>query len=134
MICKRQLCREYYRTQAGTGLPYFAGRTYQRGHGLSNIFRGLYRSIIPLLKQGAKTLGSEALHTGFKVFGDVMDKKPLRTALRERLREAGTSLQTKAENKLNHLLTGKGIKKRKDGRKRQSRTKRRRVNKDIFAS
>jgi hypothetical protein len=41
--------------------PVFAGRRYKKGHGLGNIFGGLFKAAMPLLKRGAKTLGREAL-------------------------------------------------------------------------
>jgi hypothetical protein len=55
---------DYYIHQAGKGYPVFAGRRYQRGHGLGSIFGGLFKAAMPLLKKGAKTLEREALKTG----------------------------------------------------------------------
>jgi hypothetical protein len=52
---------DYYIHQAGKGYPVFAGRRYQRGHGLGSIFGGLFKAAMPLLKKGAKTLEREAL-------------------------------------------------------------------------
>jgi hypothetical protein len=48
-------------------LGVFAGRRYQRGHGLGSIFGGLFKAAMPLLKKGAKTLGREALKTGLNI-------------------------------------------------------------------
>jgi hypothetical protein len=45
----------------------FAGRRYQRGHGLGSIFGGLFKAAMPLLKKGAKTLEREALKTGLNM-------------------------------------------------------------------
>jgi hypothetical protein len=53
---------DYYIHQAGKGYPVFAGRRYQRGHGLGSIFEGLFKAAMSLLKKGAKTLEREALH------------------------------------------------------------------------
>ena len=55
---------EYYARQAGGALPYFAGALYQRGHGLGNLFGGLLRSAMPLIKRGAVALGRGALKSG----------------------------------------------------------------------
>jgi hypothetical protein len=33
--------QDYYIHQSGKGYPVFAGRRYQRGHGLDSIFGGL---------------------------------------------------------------------------------------------
>jgi hypothetical protein len=54
---------DYYIHQAGKRYPVFAGRRYQRGHGLGSIFDGLFKAAMPLLKKGAKTLGREVLKT-----------------------------------------------------------------------
>jgi hypothetical protein len=35
---------DYYIHQAGKGYPVFAGRRYQRGHGLGSIFEGLFKA------------------------------------------------------------------------------------------
>jgi hypothetical protein len=42
---------DYSIHQAGKGYPVFAGRRYQRGHGLGSIFRGLFKAAMPLLKK-----------------------------------------------------------------------------------
>jgi hypothetical protein len=55
--CVPFLGHDYYKPQAGKGYPVFAGRRYQRGHGLGSIFGGLFKAAMPLLKKGAKTLG-----------------------------------------------------------------------------
>jgi hypothetical protein len=47
---------DIYIHQAGKGYLVFAGRRYQRGHGLGSIFGGLFKAAMPLLKKGAKTL------------------------------------------------------------------------------
>jgi hypothetical protein len=60
---------DYYIHQAGKGYPVFAGRRYQRGHGLGSIFGGLFKAAMPLLKKGAKTLEREALKTGLNIGG-----------------------------------------------------------------
>jgi hypothetical protein len=36
---------DYYIHQAAKGYPVFAGRRYQRGHGLGSIFGGLFKAI-----------------------------------------------------------------------------------------
>ena len=69
---------DYYRNQAlqrGGGMPYFAGARYQRGHGLGNVFRGIFsglRSIFPSL---LKTAGRHALTTGVNIASDMLDGK-----------------------------------------------------------
>ena len=47
----------YYLNQIGNGLPAFMGSTTQRGHGVGNILKGLFRMAAPLIK----TVGKAAL-------------------------------------------------------------------------
>jgi len=101
----------------GRGIPYFAGPVYQRGHGIGSLFRGLFRFAMPFLKQGAKTVGRQALQTGIQVAGDMLENRPIKESLKARVREAGSSLRTKAENKVNQLLNGSG---RRRARKRKA--------------
>jgi len=101
----------------GRGIPYFAGPAYQRGHGIGSLFRGLFRYAMPFIKQGAKALGRQALHTGIQVAGDVLENRPIKESVKARVRQAGTTLKTKAENKINQLLAGSG---RRRARKRRA--------------
>ena len=79
----------YYVHQTGHGLPIFRGTVAQQGHGIGNILGSLFRSAVPLLKQGAKTLGKEALRTGVEIAGDVLDGRNIKEAARMRTKAAG---------------------------------------------
>lgn len=46
------LYRDYYRVQAGNGLPGYHGTPVMYGSGLGGIFRSLFRKAGPLLKRG----------------------------------------------------------------------------------
>ena len=71
----------YYLHQAGRGdadngigLIYSNPPFLQRGHGIGIILGGLWRSFArPLLWQGAKTVGSEALAAGRNILTDMED-------------------------------------------------------------
>ena len=54
---------DYYLQQAGNGLPAFAGSSFQKGHGVGNLLKGLWRYATPLLKKA----GKQALKTGISV-------------------------------------------------------------------
>ena len=84
---------EYYLQQAGSGLPVFAGVRSQRGHGLLS---GLARMVIPLIKQGGKTLIKEGVRTGAHILGDVMSGQNLQTAARQRVKQGGQRLLQRA--------------------------------------
>ena len=77
--------QNYYIHQGGKGYPVFAGRRYQRGHGLGSIFAGLFKAAMPLLKKGAKTLGREALKTGLNIAGDVVQGRNIKQIFEKKL-------------------------------------------------
>ena len=54
----------YYKEQAGHGLPGFEGTCFQRGYGLGGMFNGLLRLATPLFKKGAVELRKTALRMG----------------------------------------------------------------------
>ena len=58
--CDHSTCqayKQYYTSQAGSGLPGFQGLRYQRSHSLGSLFRGFVGVAAPLLKKGAIALG-----------------------------------------------------------------------------
>lgn len=110
----------YFDAQTGGGIGrsgyggishVYIGSPNQRGHGIGSFLGGLFRRIIPLLKQGARTVGKEALRSGVNVANDILDKgmQP-REAFKTRLRESGVNLKRKAEEKINNLMHGSGYK------------------------
>ena len=81
----------------------------------------MFRSVFPLLKQGAKTVDKELLRTGINVAGDVLDNNsPIEEALKTRWQEAKCNLKNKAQNKINQVLVGSGKKKKKTVRLRKT--------------
>ena len=58
-------------------LPYSQG-----GNGLGGMFRGLVRTATPFLKSAEKKVGKRLLKTGvdtgMQIFGDVLNRQPLR--------------------------------------------------------
>ena len=78
---------QYYRREAGRGRedigPIYSTPPFvQRGHGLSSVLSGLFRTLRPILWSGAKSMGKETL----KALG------------REALRTGGMFLPDIAEN------------------------------------
>ena len=57
----------YYLGQVGSGGSAFAGDSYQRGHGIGGIFRGLFRAATPLLKRGVMAIGKQIIRSGGRV-------------------------------------------------------------------
>ncbi len=56
-------------------VPVFTGPRSQKGYGLGGILGGLSRSAMPLIKQGAKTLGREVFNTGIGIAQDALGVK-----------------------------------------------------------
>ena len=129
---------DYYTRQAGGNVgPVFVGSPYQRGHGIGNFLSSLFRTVFPLFKSGAKAVGKEALNAGFGVLRDQINRKPLKTSLKNRMRAAGDNLMTQAEAKID-TMSGAGYKRKRVTRRTQykrksSRRQVKRVKRDIFS-
>ena len=84
----------YYHNQCGLGadLPMYGGVPMQRGHGLGNILRGVFKAavpiVMPLLKRGAQKLGNVALNTGKNVVADIVRGDDVKSSLKRRGRES----------------------------------------------
>ena len=100
-----QYVRYYLNQQQGNGMPVFIGSAWQRGHGqvgygLRGLFKSLARTVMPMVKSGAKTLGKIALSTGANVLGDVLSGKNVKESAKSRINEAANVVKEKAVNKL----------------------------------
>lgn len=116
---------DYYENQIGGGRVnnVFVGSPYQRGHGIGSFLGGLFRSVLPLLKRGAKAIGKEALRTGLHVIEDVSGNHvPFKDSLRKRVAESGENLKRKADEKIALLMNGSGYNSAIAGRTMQSLT------------
>ena len=109
--CNGAAVEQYYRNQVGTGLPVFRGNRVQRGHGLGSMFKGLLKSVVPLVKSGATSLGKKALSTGLDITRDVLSGQNFKDAARQRLRETGTKTLRKVQNKMQSAVDQKSTKK-----------------------
>lgn len=121
----------HYLQQVGNGLPVFRGARVQKGHGLGNVLGGLFRSAMPLLKKGVKSLGKEALRTGVEIAGDVLDGRSIKQAAKTRTLAAGKRVANRAASS----ITGsKSVKrsKRSPSSRRNSRAGGAKRSRDIF--
>ena len=101
--------------QSGGSLPAFHGVRVQRGYGLGSLFGSLARAVIPLFKQGAKTIGKAAVKTGFNIAKDVMSGQNIKAAAKKRSQETGAHLVNKAIRSVQSRVmpqTGSGIKRK----------------------
>ena len=78
--------------------PYQRGFGYhQRGAGLGDILKGIWRFLLPVIKSPAareigQTLGKEAISSGSKILTRVIEGDPLKTAALEEGRSAAEYL------------------------------------------
>lgn len=104
----------YYTHQAGSGIGViYKGASHQRGHGIGSFLGGLFRSVLPLLRNGAKVVGKEALNAGVGLLSDMVQTKPLDESLKYRIKEATTNLKRKADDKIDRVMKGSGYKSKK---------------------
>ena len=82
------------------------------------MFRSLFRSAIPFLKSGAKTVGKAALKTGMGVANDVLNGKDISSATSTCVKQTGQELKQKAMNVARNALTSRTG----QGRKRKTAT------------
>lgn len=101
----------YYKHQAGSGVGViYKGAAHQRGHGIGSFLGGLFRSVLPLLKNGAKVVGKEMMNTGVGLLSDMVNNKPLEESVKSRVRDATSTLKRKVDEKVNRLMSGSGYK------------------------
>jgi hypothetical protein len=106
---------QYYLAQAGGGFnQFYAGSAYQRGYGqkgygLGSWLGGLFRSVLPLLKSGALTVGREAARAGSHVLADVAVGDNFKESLSKHGKAAVGNLKRKAEG----AMQGSGAIKRR---------------------
>ena len=91
--------KNYYLSQVGHGMPYFAGARVQQGYGLGNLFSSIAKSVLPLVKKGAKTLGKQVLQSDVDFASDVLQGKNVKQAAIDQAKTAGTNLLQAAQRK-----------------------------------
>lgn len=139
----------YFEAQAnGRGVGgTFKSVRLQKGNGIGSFLGGLFRKVLPYIKNGASALGNELLNTGVGLLRDHLKGTDPRTSINERMKMAGTNLGDKASAKLQSML-GLGYKdadvqasahsstavgrKRKASRHKLKTVKRLRRKRDIF--
>ncbi|KAK3932649.1 hypothetical protein KUF71_013723 [Frankliniella fusca] len=108
---------EFYLHQAGGG-QYYAGSSYQKGHGIGSWLGGLFRTVLPLLKSGATAVGREAARAGAHVLADVASGDTFADSAKRHTGEAVQNLKRKAASAMNG--SGRAIKRPKPAPKRHT--------------
>ena len=124
----------FHNQRGGHSLPGFRGGGIQRGYRLGSMFRSFFRSAVPLLKSGARTVGKAALNTGIDVAKDVLDGNDVRTAAAGRLKETGQKLKGQAidaaKKKVLPMQNGQGRKRKATGSAKSTPNKRKKQTQD----
>ena len=131
-VCNSKLYKEHY----GRGLPTFIGDVVQDGYGIggviASLFRGLVplfsKSVVPVLKTTAKAAGRTMLRSGANIVKDVvLEKKKLGDSLKRQAVEGFDNFIDEMTQRQHRSQTGQGY-----PCKRRKKTKRIRVERDIF--
>ena len=94
--CDTKAYENYYLSQVGDGGPYFSGGHYQQGYGLGNILSAISKTVMPLIKSGAKAIGKQVLRSGVGFASDVLQGKNAKQAAIDRAKTASSSLLQQA--------------------------------------
>jgi hypothetical protein len=128
----------YYIQQAGHGRvndgigPVYTSTPFvQRGHGLGDFLRGLFRMVKPYLIQGAKTMGRETLRTGGRILSDIAENTSPELGVRDIVSRRFTE---SAQNLIKNL-GGKGRKRKRVTTKKKQKPKKKAkvIKRDIFS-
>ena len=94
--CDSKAYQSYYLNQIEHGGPYFSGAPFQNGYDFGGVFPSLAKSIMLLIKSGAKAIGKQALKGGLGFASDVLAGKNMKEAAVERAKMADSSLLQQA--------------------------------------
>jgi hypothetical protein len=97
-----------YYVQSGYG-SFYSGFPRQRGEGVGNILRGLWRYIRPMAINAGKTLGQEGLATTARVLNNVVQGGNVKESVETEGRQGLSNILDKAQKKLQR---GRGYKKK----------------------
>ncbi|GFW27899.1 uncharacterized protein F54H12.2 [Trichonephila clavipes] len=81
--CTKQF-EDYYISQTGNGLPYYAGQSFQKGYGIGGWFKRLFRTALPFLK------------TSTQIANDMLEGQSFPESARQRTNETGKKLIKKS--------------------------------------
>lgn len=111
MYYHRQQQQQHQHLQnGGTITQVFRGSPNQRGHGVGSFLGGMFRTIAPLVKNGLKAVGGEAMRSSIGFLRDIAADGTIdpKMAANARMRQFTESLKRKADDKLSRVLNGGG--------------------------
>ena len=108
-MCKK--CR-----QKGLGIKFFKGDQYQKGFGLGSLFKKFIRwaspyinKAVPLIKDGLKHVGKEAVGSAANIAKDLLDGKDFQESSKSHLSNSIDNLKKLADEK----MVGSGYKRKR---------------------
>jgi hypothetical protein len=95
-----------YDQKGAGGMPVYYWARYQRGMGIGSMFKSFARwilpvaktHVVPVLKDAAKFVGSEAIKTAGNIATDAIDGKDLNESVKERSKESIGSISEKTQS------------------------------------
>jgi hypothetical protein len=87
---------DHVQQQYGAGHEYFRGPMFQRGYGkqsgagIGDVFRGIWRFFLPMLKQVGVAGAEEALHRGQQILGHIKEGEPVKEAVMKAIKQHGS--------------------------------------------
>ena len=111
-MASHKALNSYYMNQAQGNHPaYYIGPSFQKGHGLGGIFSSLFRAAVPIfktvspvLKQGAKAVAREAISTGAQIASDALKGDNWKESAAKRTNLASQRLINMGAEKLDAML------------------------------
>ncbi|KAI1289377.1 hypothetical protein HDE_08678 [Halotydeus destructor] len=102
---------DYYIEQAGSGLGFYRGDRYQKGHGLMSGFLGT--KLLPLIKRVLPYIGRQAFEFGSDIVNDIgLGSENIGNSVRKAARKRAASITEDALVKVRDLQ-GSGGKRRR---------------------
>lgn len=96
-----KLFSDYYLTQAQGGEGFaniYAGPSFQSGNGIGSFLGGLFRTVWPIFRTGAYSVGKESLKTAANILSDVSNEHNLKQSFKNRSKEGVSNLKQKFIN------------------------------------
>ena len=108
----------YVNQKGAGGMPVFYGSRYQRGMGLGSMFKSFFRWIapivkthaVPVIKDAAKFVGTEAVKTATNIASDAIEGKNFNESVKERAKETIENFGGKVSNVIQKVVKKRSIK------------------------
>ena len=85
--------QQHYTNLVGGGQSIYAGRRYQRGRGLCNSLGSMFRTVAPMLRKTAVSIGKNVMGSGVsagsRALTDIVDGAPVKMSIKRHFVEEG---------------------------------------------